>query len=1169
MTANSSDRKTAGTVDNTNKNTGSATGVNVLHRYRSYNYVFTLSALKKDSAFNPDTYRKSTLDLVILKSGGKGYQGLSSPDAIPPEDIARYRSTEGRQQASAQNKNKELIEGFNRDSPGRFDMFIDNVEIETIMAAGGPGGMAQPCSFSFDVFEPYSINGFVEALHVAAVSAGYPTYAGGAIFLLKIEFLGYPDSPGMPGIEEVEKSTRYFPVTLTGLEVTIDEKGTKYAVKAVAANEKGFGNPGLIKKPVKISGNTVYAILENLMQGLTNQEKEHNKSARKDSGANDFDEYRIKFPEWKEGVGWSRGIQPNKIGTAQVVELLKDNTLYKFPDPGNAGKPTANKPAGQETPSPQQTAKAPETYKLEPTNPVVQFPEGKNIHECITAIVKDSKYVRQMVEKLSSESEWRSVVDDNDMVDYFSIRLEMENKETIDPDKKRPYQIFTYVVTPYKILYTRIPNYGSQQVDMTKLSKLSLRTYDYIYTGKNLDVITFKLNFNTLFFEAIPAGLGNPNSPPSRDGAARQAKSDAKRSPDNLDTTQNRGLPGSPVQSSPQATSVNPDSGGQIQKDPYYALAQAMHSAITDSKGSMLTGEIDILGDPLYLVTGGIGNYNPKPKSNDINRETTDGEASFNYGEVLITINFRNPIDIEPLEKGGRMFFDPKLIPFSGVYRVTKAKSSFKDGFFKQQLEVIRQPGQPFPEPVPTNTGKSTPTNPTKTVSQESNAADTPVQDSTPAEPAAPGQRPDELNLFLQQQRQLPSPGLPGQLVNFTAATGGLGGTIAVSQVSGATPALLAGNTRLATQVFGGVIPGGINQPAQGIPLPARAAVGLQQQVLSPAGLINQIGQNIARSFGLKGVAADLAGQIVGIATAKINRSGIIGSGIGKGATIQFNKTNLSNPTAYDLISNNNPSNITALPSTGFAGALNPNTLAAVARLPDGGSSLINNAGTSIKSALQGTPSDPMAIAGNFGINQSQLSGLSPNLQSKILDQVSSVASNVPPTSDLGILAAQGVNLRGMTSQGLSNLPATAPYVTAPAPQPDQSFLNNITASGGIKALARAFGVNNISEVSQTQLSPTTAQTAYESAPTTTQNPLGQFNRPSLTDVAVLGAKLYAERKSLMGPVGIPGSLEGNFIGVRNQLGPLNVVGDLGNSVISKFGSKSAGKSPLDKIMIR
>jgi hypothetical protein len=1163
------DRKTTGTVDNAGNqnNQSSAKGQNVLNRYRSFNYVFTLSALKKEAAFNPETYRKSTLDLVILKSGGKGYQGISSPDAIPAEDVARYRSTEGRQQAEAQNKNKSLIEGFNKESPGRFDMFIDNVEIETFMATGGPGGMAQPSNFSFDVYEPYSINGFVEALHVAAVSAGYPTYAGGAVFLLKIEFIGYPDGPGMPKSEAVDKSTRYFPVTLNGIEVTIDEKGTKYAVKAIAANERGFGNPGVIKKPVKISGNTVQSILQNLMLGLTNQEKEHNKSAKKNAGANDFDEYKIKFPEWKEGTGWTG--DANKIGASKVVELLKDNTLYKFPDPGNAGKPTANKPSGQQTPTPEQNAKAPETYKLEPTNPVVQFAEGKNIHECITAIIKDSKYVRDMVQKLSSESEWRSVLDENEMVDYFTIRLEMENKETIDADKKRPYQIFTYVVTPYKLLYTRIPNYGSQQVDMTKLAKLSLREYDYIYTGKNQDVLTFKLNFNTLFFEAIPAGLGNPNSPPSRDAAARQSSTDAKRTPENLDNTQNRQLPGSPVQSTPQATSVNPDSGGQIQKDPYYALAQAMHSAITDSKGSMLDGTIDILGDPIYLVTGGIGNYNPKPKSETVNRETTDGEATFSYGEVLITINFRNPIDIEPLENGGRMFFDPKLIPFSGIYRVTQVKSSFKDGLFKQSLEVIRQPGQPFPTPVPTNTGKSKPTIPTKTVTQEPNADDAAVPDVTPAEPASPGQRPDELNLFLQQQRQLPSPGLPGQLVNFTAATGGLGGTISVSQVSGATPALLAGTTRLSTQPFGGVVPGGIYQPSQGIPIPARAAVGLQQQVLSPAGLINQIGQNIARSFGLKGVAADLASQIVGMATTKINRSGVIGSGIGRGATIQFNKTNLSNPTSYDLISNNNPPNITAVPTTGFAGALNQNTLAAVARLPDGGASLINNAGTNITAATQGTNADPMAVAGKFGINQSQLSGLSPNLQSKILDQVSSIASNVPAGTDLGIASAQGVNLRGLSSQGIANLPPTAPYTTAPEARPDLSFLNSITASGGIKSLSRAFGVNNISEVPQSQLSPATAQAAYESAPAVTQNPLSQFTRPSLTDVAILGAKLFAERKSLMGPVGIPGSLEGNYIGVRNQLGPLNVVGDLGSSVVSKFGSKSAGKSPLDKIMIR
>jgi hypothetical protein len=54
-----------------------------------------------------------------------------------------------------------------------------------------------------------------------------------------------------------------------------------------------------------------------------------------------------------------------------------------------------------------------------------------------------------------------------------------------------------------------------------------------------------------------------------------------------------------------------------------------------------------------------------------------------------------------------------------------------------------------------------------------------------------------------------------------------------------------------------------------------------------------------------------------------------------------------------------------------------------------------------------------------------------------------------------------------------------------------------------------------------------------------------------------------------MGPTGIPGSLEGNFIGVKNQLGPVNIIGDLGKSAPSVFGSKSSKTSPLDKIMIR
>lgn len=1187
-----------------NKDTGPE--VNVLHKYRSFTYNFTLAALRKEQAFDPKTYRDSTLDLVILRSGGKGPASIT-PNVVPVDREQEVQketvksettgiffkktvttvTTTTEKVAYKDYSGSALVQGFNENSPGRFDMFMDNVEIETLMTAGGPQGVAQPTSLSFDVIEPFSINGFVEALHVASIAAGYPTYTQ-AVFVLKMEFWGYPDNDSLTSPINEPKGTRYFPITLTGLEVTIDEKGTKYQVKAIAANERGFGNPNEIKKSVKISGGDVKGILTNLVDSVTKQAKEENAEIKKNKAdANQHDIYRIKFPTWVEGKGWD-STAINKIGQAKVTELLKDNALYKFPDPGEERKPTANQPQGQQNPTPQQNAKQPESFKLEPSNPVAQFSEGKNVHECITAIIKDSKYVRDIVEKLSSQSEWRNVVDDNDMVDYFMVKLEVENQEAIDSDKKRPYQIFTYVVTPYKILYTRIPNYGNEQINIEKLTKLCQRQYNYIYTGNNLDIINFKLNFNTLFFEALPTSLGNPKAPPVRDAAAPGNNSTVQRNPAKLQDLENRGLPLAPVQSTARDTSVDTDSGNQTQRDPYYAMAKSMHSAITDSKASMLTGDVDILGDPFYLVTGGIGNYNPEPESKENNRTTKDGEASFNYGEVLIRINFRNPVDIKPLKDGGTMYFDPKLVPFSGVYRVTKAKSSFKDGTFKQSLEVIRQPGQPAPEEVPNNDGKNTPSNPSNRMDSLPDTRDTVKADVTPAAVDAPGQRPDTINLLKQQARSLPSPGLPGQLSNFTAATGGLGGTISVASVSGAVTRPisgatrlesvsgafanpLSGVTRLATQAYGGVVPGGLNQSAGGIRLQARAAVGLRNQVLSPAGAITQIGQSVARSFGLTGVAGSLVNQVVGIATEKIRRSSVLGSGIGAGATVQFVTNTLSKDSTVGQQNQFFAAPVTAIPTTGLAQGLDKNTLAAVAGL-GGGASLVNNIGDKALAATQGSRTDPNAIAEQYGINQSQLSGLSPNLQSKIIDQVSAISEKVPADTDLGVATAQGVYVNGFGPEGFQNMPATAPYSTAPLPAPDTGFLNRISATGGPRALASAFGVNDVSQISQNRISSETINDAVASSQPTYQSPTNTtYGNKNIADTVASGLKYLTANSQLASLTGLAGTREGQLLALQNRYpgSPINVVGNLGTSAAAKFGSKTSGNSPLDKIMIR
>jgi hypothetical protein len=198
------------------------------------------------------------------------------------------------------------------------------------------------------------------------------------------------------------------------------------------------------------------------------------------------------------------------------------------------------------------------------------------------------------------------------------------------------------------------------------------------------------------------------------------------------------------------------------------------------------------------------------------------------------------------------------------------------------------------------------------------------------------------------------------------------------------------------------------------------------------------------------------------------------------------------------------------------------------------------------------------------------LSGLSPNITSNIINQLGNLTKKVPQDTDLNTAVKNGVNLNGLSQDEVAALPPTAPYTAAPQPAPDQRYLNRLSSTGGSSAVARAFGVNSINEVSQTALPADAAQQTTENSPSIISkyaSKLGFNNVNSVQDAAVLGLKLYGERQSLMGPTGIPGSLEGGFIGLRNQYGPVNIVGDLGKSAPSVFGSKTS--SPLDKIMIR
>ena len=1112
---------------------------NILNSYRSVTYNFTLAGLKKDYLTDPKKYRESELDLIILKSGGKGTSIISG--AGPAEQDVRLSQRnddadprDRKVQSAAQtnidvsNNNLSLIQGFNNRSPGRFDMFIENVEIDTLMAFTEGSGSTLPTQIKFEVIEPYSVNGFIEAMHVAAIAAGYPSYLQ-ASFVLKLEFWGYPDAGDFSEPEKIPKSERYFPLGLTGIDVDITERGTRYRCTAVPFNERAFGEPNVIKKPIQMSGEYVSMILNDLIKNINEQVSKSDKDGKSESLGNKHDTYSIKFPKWSDTEGWSDG--PNEIATSRLSEILKDNALYKMVDPATAGKPDAYKKQGSNQPTPAQQSKEPEAIKYTPGKTVVQFAENMNIHEAISSVIRDSEYTRNILKDVKKS------IDQFGMINYFMVKVEVTNLNVINETTKKPFQNFEYVVTPYKVHYTRIPTYGQEQIDDKNLKLLSLRQYNYIYTGKNIDIINFKLNFNTLFFEAVPAAMGNTDTPSAKTGAAPDNGVVVKQNATPTETVQKQQVPTPPtkVESSPvQATGGN---AGQLLNDPYAILAKKMHSAIIDSKASMITGEIELLGDPFYLATGGVGNYVSTPDSRG---KTKDGEADHIFSEVLITINFRNPIDINP--DTGMMIFDPELIPFSGVYKVNKASSTFKDGTFKQRLEILRIPGQILDQDIK-------PSDPADANFTRPSPVNQVVPDATRAE--NPSQRLDSSTALEQLDRGLPSPGLPGELSNFTAATGGLGGSTAGMLMQTPGRVLKSGALAAGSSIIGQPLPTDISS---NIRLSSSGLANINQTGLSSAALIavasNVLTGNIPAPRALSSVATAIGGLAIASALNKPN----IGSGIGQGATVKLPGVALD-PTALDVKfgSTIDPTRLADGSVNSILGGTKELGVAAVGIVSSLGTKIspfAKDIGSKI-AAFGGTNADPRAIGAQVGLDVSQLSGLSGQYQSKSLNQIASFGNNTPEGVNLAQAADTGVVLDYISPSKIQNIPPTTPYSTAPAPGVDIAYVKEVAAKGGATAVANLYGVSNVKGISGNLLPAGVVASALANIPTSQTNPFsnvtGQFNAVDINSIKDKAASAQSQLSGLTGSVPI---LDKNLVG----------------SVSAKFGS-SASASPLNKLI--
>ena len=665
---------------------------NILSNYASYTYVLGLHALTSSDLNFPDqSYKNGKVLPAICKSAG------AEPD-------------------------NRIQTAF-----GKHDFYINNLQFDSLIGYQSVQ-TTNVSTVQFDVFEPYSVGLFILALQQAAANAKHGNWRD-APFLLSIEFRGNTENGQM---KKVPFSTRHIPLRFTTISMKSTEQGTRYLINAFAVNGLAQTTEfASLRTDTTIQGKTVQEVLQTGPQSLQAVVNAKLYESVKKEDVAVADKIVILFPKTEEmasslvpsasGVNASRNnkatLNPQKAadsGTVLKKIGVDESTLQQSVSSVNEigsssmGFSVARKgdiPPGNKTDTWDPISRTWLRGMLvpDPTTSSYKFSQNCDITTAINQILLTSEYANKA---LSGKA------DKNGMITWWRIDTQIyyvESDQNTSKTNKKP-KIAVYRVVPYQVHpgKTAGPNINP---DYDALKKQVIKRYDYIFTGKNTEILNFDIDFSTGFANSFAADSytnndGVTQAAKQSDGAAGTKKPTVDASPAGATPSPasiNAGAMPSGQQNNAATKNPNDGPGGVAGDGLAQRIAKDFHAAITNPF-DMVNLNLEILGDPYWIVNSGVGNYVSKayPGANNLNM---DGSVNWQASQVDLILNFRSPIDINQTTglynfKGANnqdMTKDPKAGPalgFTGLYVINIVTSEFRHGSFTQKLQGFRRGGQ-------------------------------------------------------------------------------------------------------------------------------------------------------------------------------------------------------------------------------------------------------------------------------------------------------------------------------------------------------------------------------------------------------------------------------------------------------------------------------------------
>jgi hypothetical protein len=677
------------------RNTPQSTLVNPLHEYDSYTYNLSLHLMNifDFNAVVDDPQHRYVPRNVLIASAGR-FQGYARSPAF----------TE--------------------------DFYFDNLKISTIIGAGKRNKSSNVVECTFTIIEP---NGFTLFNRIVTAAEQVNGKNGNYIkmpYMLQIDFFGIKG--GELGQTPIANLTKHIPVTLIGIKSRVSSRGAEYTVSAVAFNHSAF-NQTYVRSPADftvraktvseifglgtVDANSTNAATQAQKEELQRQESDLEKQIKTageegvelQKQANSLKSKIASFGPFKingftDGINsWYRELKKrgsvSKVNTVRVEfdPEIGLSDIYPSNSPVSVASAASsdNNTAKDDKANIQSNLNNKNQIKFDAG--VMTIPAGTSITDLIDWAVRNSKWMeRQLYDPTASSSDTKNNNNSNQLKDplrWVKIIPKIKfSQEGYDPSTNTYTLDITYYVKPWKV---------NSKLPTGPLGKTPgyVKEYNYIYTGKNRDVIDLQIDFDMLYYQQMTA-----NRNKRKTSMTAPVQGDPEVFYENNGESSSTSSPVSDVQKSgpivvPQSR-VQPIPVSYTSNDVRYTNRMGGNQAASVTggdlqknlfKGDMISVKLKILGDPHFIKQDDI--FLGQDATTQSGLLTNNGSLWMDNSELYVYVKFKSPIDynedIGLAVPTNQSYSESEL---SGVYRVISVDNEFARGHFVQTLDLARLP---------------------------------------------------------------------------------------------------------------------------------------------------------------------------------------------------------------------------------------------------------------------------------------------------------------------------------------------------------------------------------------------------------------------------------------------------------------------------------------------